>query len=154
MRKKVLALVLMGLLTVGMVLPVQAAKMENFPVQKLSSNSPQYTRAIQVMMLNYNSTTRAYIINSGGVDGSYGYATADAIEAFQVSKNIEVDGSCGPETWKTLRNSLIYKTLEGSYKIYKGPYPYWSNQYNMKQYNSTTGSWYCYAAYNTWKFVG
>ncbi|HIT06772.1 MAG TPA: peptidoglycan-binding protein [Candidatus Scybalocola faecipullorum] len=106
------------------------------------------------MMLNYNSSTRAYIINSGGIDGSYGYGTANAVEAFQVSKNLEVDGSCGPKTWAALRSSLIYKTFEDPYKIYKGPYPYWANQYNMRQFETPTGIWHCYSAYGTWSYVG
>lgn len=151
--KRVFALILAVVLSVSAMIPAQAAEMGTFPYQNTSSFSAQYTRAIQVMMLNYNTTTRAYITGSGGVDGSFGPATKNAVTAFQTARGLSADGSCGPATWASLRSSLIANGTSGSYRLYKGPTPYYGNQYNMRQYNTSGGSWHCY--YNgTWYYVG
>lgn len=39
------------------------------------------------------------------VDGSYGPQTASAVRRFQQRKNLTVDGKVGPQTWKRLSKS-------------------------------------------------
>ena len=45
---------------------------------------------------------RGFPCGEKGVDGSFGSATLAALTAFQTSKGLEADGSCGPKTWQAL----------------------------------------------------
>ena len=44
------------------------------PTQKQSSYSSDYVKAIQIILINYNTATHNYIMNNGGMDGSYWYS--------------------------------------------------------------------------------
>lgn len=153
-KEKIASLLLAGMLCVGTALPVNAAEMATFPYQNRNSFSKSYTKAIQVMMINYNTTTRSHIMKSGGIDSSFGPATAEAVKAFQRAKGLTADGSCGPATWAALRKSLMSNGKEGNYRLYRGPSPYYHHKKNMKQYDSSGGSWYAYNAGGTWSYVG
>ncbi|MCH1984504.1 hypothetical protein MCG98_18280 [Ruminococcus sp. OA3] len=80
MKKKIGAFLLISILVIGNVIPVSAAEMSGFPMLSSSSYTSRYAKAIQVMMLNYNSTTRRYITQTGGADGSYGQGTVNAVQ--------------------------------------------------------------------------
>ena len=135
-------------------LPAQAAEMGTFPYQNQSHFIGSYTRAIQIMLINYNQSTRAQIMNNGGIDASFGPATAQAVRIFQTSRGLSVDGSCGPATWSAFRSSLTYNGTEGAYAFYRGQTPYYtSHKYNMRQRNISGGIWYCYYG-GTWYYVG
>ena len=41
-------------------------------------------------------------MNASGVDNSFGYATTEAVRAFQKVNGLKVDGVVGPTTWKAL----------------------------------------------------
>jgi hypothetical protein len=43
----------------------------------------------------------------GPIDGAFGSMTEDALEAFQKSKKISVDGICGPSTFAELNKALV-----------------------------------------------
>lgn len=43
-----------------------------------------------------------YRCGSSGADGSFGPGTDKAVRAYQKSHGLEVDGSCGPATWRSL----------------------------------------------------
>jgi len=47
---------------------------------------------------------------TGKLDGDYGAATQSAVRNYQRAANIEVDGSCGNETWGALQASLSGST--------------------------------------------
>lgn len=153
LTKKIVAVALSLLVVMSGAMPVFAKSMEEFPYQNQKHCDPSYTRCIQVIMMNFNSTTRAYIRDNGGVDASYGPATAKAVTAFQAAKGLDQDGSCGPKTWKALRQTLRSNGTSGSYYLYKGPYPISTNC--MKQYQSSTGVWHCYNNFDSkWYPVG
>lgn len=152
LKKKLTAVVLTLVLAVVSAMPAFAAEIENFPAQNLSSSTERYTRGLQVMLLHYNTTTRSYIVNSGGADGSYGRGTYNAVLAFQKDRNLNgKDGSCGPETWRNLRATLTYNTTDGSYYYYRGRQSY--ENYCMKKSVSSSPTWSCYYK-GTWYYVG
>ena len=128
-----------------------AAAMNTFPAQNTSSYTVQYTRAIQVMMLNYNTTTRAYIVNSGGVDGSYGPNTKNAVISFQVATGLTPDGSCGPNTWSKLNATLLSNGYSGGFALFRGYYPYTTNC--MRHSTDGAMTWYTYHN-SSWYYVG
>lgn len=150
LRRKFTAFGLVAVLTVASVLPVYAGNMSSFPMQSQSDYTTRYARGIQVMMLYYNTTTRAYIQQAGGADGVYGSGTANAVTSFQTARGIGADGICGPTTWSHMRSTLRYtgRSSDG-YNLYKG---YYNSTNHMRQYNVTNGSWYCNAS--GWKYVG
>lgn len=53
-----------------------------------------------VMAVQLRLTNLGYDL--GTIDGYFGRKTYGAIIAFQSVNNIEIDGSCGPQTWSTL----------------------------------------------------
>lgn len=54
-------------------------------------------KAMQIMLKSYG-----YDLGQAGIDGEFGPATENAVEAFQEDNDLEVDGKCGPKTWATL----------------------------------------------------
>lgn len=54
-------------------------------------------KAMQILLIGYG-----YSCGSKGVDGSFGAATDKALRAYQKSRGLEPDGSCGSKTWTSL----------------------------------------------------
>lgn len=54
-------------------------------------------KALQILLIGHGFTCGAK-----GVDGSFGPSTLIAVKKYQKSNNLSVDGSVGPETWKSL----------------------------------------------------
>lgn len=129
---------------------VYAAEMEKFPLQMSGSYSQNYTRAIQVMLINYNSQTRNEIIRTGGADGIYGSATVSAVKKFQAMNGLNADGKCGANTWTKLKTTLLTPYSNNGYLMYNGMFPYYATKYNMRRHLGTS-VWECY--YGTWHKV-
>ncbi len=70
LKKRLIALSVLGIVLIGSTVPASAKQMSAFPQQSTAAYSTSYARAIQVMLVNYKSLTRAYIMNSGGVEYS------------------------------------------------------------------------------------
>ena len=54
-------------------------------------------KALQILLKGYG-----YSLGSCGVDGDFGPATENAVEAFQEDNGLEVDGVVGYKTWDKL----------------------------------------------------
>lgn len=85
----------------------------NFPSQSTSSYSSTYTGLIQRYMCVYNSTTRADIVDNGGIDGSFGSGTRSAVINYQKAKNFTQDGVFGNQSWPSLANVLSGDSTSG-----------------------------------------
>ncbi|HIS27147.1 MAG TPA: peptidoglycan-binding protein [Candidatus Pullilachnospira intestinigallinarum] len=151
-KKRLIALSVLGAVLIGGTVPASANEMSAFPQQSTAAYSTSYARAIQVMLVNYKSLTRSYILNSGGVDGIYGKGVSDGVKAFQSSRGIGVDGICGANTWNNFRATLTQISIDQNYRIFRGNSPYFANQYNMRQYDYYGGNWYTY--WSGWYYVG
>lgn len=68
----------------------------NLPVLKRGAKG-ETVRAMQFLLIGYGYDMEGY-----GADASFGGATERALKAFQTSKGLEADGSCGPLTWAKL----------------------------------------------------
>lgn len=151
--KKISALLLAFMLSLSFVLPVHAASMSSFPTQTTSNYSSKYTRAIQVMLMNYRASTRSIIQESGGIDAVYGSGTASAVKKFQGLQDIDIDGKCGSNTWSKFNQTLIFTSTVSGYHVYKGAYPYTTTCMRQKIVNSGNGTWYCRVG-SDWNTVG
>lgn len=74
----------------------------HFPVQKRTSYTYNYTYTLQRFLALYPAS-QSYIINFGGPDGKFGPGTENAVKAYNGDRGyLEVDGSCGPNTWASI----------------------------------------------------
>jgi len=85
----------------------------DFPTQRSSSYQTKPTRALQTILYYYTSTTRTPIANAGGMDGSYGSGTTQAVTNFQTIRGLSsIDGICGGGTWDSLYKILTHNVGE------------------------------------------
>ncbi len=124
MKRKCIAMVLSLVIVFSFGLSAYAENIYIFshvPYQHQSSFNYACTKAIQVMLLDYSSTTRSIILNSGGCDGSYGPSTASAVSSFQYYQGLTADGSFGPRSWQEFAYLLKTRVVTG------GKYYYYLN---------------------------
>lgn len=148
MFKKVMPLLLAIVLCVSLSAPAFAASSSmssvmsnNFPAQSTSSYSTYYTGLIQRYMCVYNSTTRAYVVNSGGVDGGYGSGTKNAVLAYQAAKGFTQDGVFGSQSWPSLAASLSLTSTSGTTGYYTYYSYYYAQNVAMLKITSMSGSY-------------
>jgi peptidoglycan hydrolase-like protein with peptidoglycan-binding domain len=134
----------------GHVKEVHAGPMAGFDYQNTSHYEARYTRALQVMLLNYDEYTQNKIAFNGGADGSFGPATEKAVKHFQTATGLTSDGSCGPATWQKFYTKLQSLGVSGSWVNFTGLYPYES--YSMRHSTGSTMTWNSYY-YGYWHYV-
>lgn len=66
------------------------------PVLKSGSKSDS-VKALQILLKGYG-----YSLGKYGIDGDFGNATKNAVEAFQTDKGLAIDGIVGAKTWSKL----------------------------------------------------
>ena len=92
-----------------------------FPMMSRNSYNRGYTVALQCFLLGFPQSS-SYISNSGGVDGSYGNGTFNAVKAFQTEakktflSTMLVDGVTGGDTWAAVARNLTYSNASPYYK--------------------------------------
>lgn len=104
--KKSMALFLAVVMAVAvLVVPASAASstwvglFKKFAVTKITSYQSGYACAVQSFLLGYDTEAFEWVFYHGGVDGSFGTNTREAVYHFQKEENLSVDGSVGPATW-------------------------------------------------------
>ena len=106
---------------------------QNFQQIAQGTSYSGYTKAVQRIVRDYNVECRDLIGDNGGIDGSFGTKTHNAVIVFQRSKGCnKVNGIVGPETWGKLDDVLSYYSTEyftndGSFDMYKGTGCYYTN---------------------------
>ena len=102
-----------------------------FP-QVAIGGSGAYVKCVQRIMFDYSYYTRCLIHGSGGVDGSFGDATFNAVVYYQTQKGITSNGWVGPQTWGKIDDdmsydSTVYFSSDGYFDMYKGTGLYYKN---------------------------
>jgi len=100
----------------------------------------QYTKAVQRLLIQYSTSTRTKIVNAGGVDGSFGKGTTNALKDFQASQDLSSDGSCGPATWGGLCALLDIPNHPNGYFYYR-TFAGCSYTYYAIRQGDSTGNW-------------
>ncbi len=80
------------------VLPIEASPVSQMPAQSVAASAfSALSREQQIQTALKNAG-----FYNGALDGKIGPASKRAIEAFQKSNGLKVDGKVGPKTWSTL----------------------------------------------------
>lgn len=95
-------------------------------------NISNFVYAIQVMIDDIN--------NCGNLnaDGNFGSLTFAAVECYQKSANLSVDGIVGPQTWGSLYSRLKLDYSSGGWDYYH----VWTNGGSYFRKLHTSGVWY------------
>lgn len=80
----------------GMPAASEIAEVSGLPLLEKGSEGDS-VKALQILLIGYG-----YSCGSYGVDGEFGSATENAVEAFQKDMELEVDGKVGSKTWGKL----------------------------------------------------
>lgn len=71
------------------------------PLLQRGSEGPA-VEALQMLLKGRGYTLGTFGPNKDGVDGDFGAATENALEAFQEDVDIKADGKCGAQSWTAL----------------------------------------------------
>lgn len=124
-----------------------------------ASNRTTNVKAVQDITSVYSPTTRSYIMDNGGIDGSFGIHTKSAVFHIQRYYDLHTDGEVGPNTWEALCRQLVVKSYtrtssatqtdfepdpnDNQYSSLTGGIKHVvTNGLNAWQYKYSSGSWY------------
>lgn len=127
--KRMLSFVLVLVMMCSIAVPAFALDAEwryefrnQFPLLSQGSTKRGYISALQSFLSAYPDSS-TYIANAGGIDGSYGVGTYNAVRAFQqsITENndyyitLDDDGIAGGDTWAAIATIL---SVNGDYFRY------------------------------------
>ena len=72
-----------------------------------ASNRTTNVKAVQDITSVYSPTTRSYIMDNGGIDGSFGIHTKSAVFHIQRYYDLYTDGEVGPNTSVTITYTCV-----------------------------------------------
>ena len=105
-----------------------------FPLLSQGSTKRDYISALQSFLSVYPGAS-TYIANAGGIDGTYGAGTYNAVRVFQTDakrdyiSTMTVDGIAGGDTWASIAMAL---RVNGDYFQYNGTNVMRKGTYNQK----------------------
>lgn len=88
------------------------SRFKGFTQTSINSYQSGYAAAVQSILLGHSSSS-SYIAKAGGVDGSFGTGTKNAVIAFQNSQGLGADGIVGTNTWGRMAE-LMGEYVSGS----------------------------------------
>lgn len=152
--KKVIACLMAMVVCFGASTNVFAANIDiwgKFPTQNRNTNDKNYTRAVQRVVASFHSAPYNIIMNNGGMDGSFGQKTKEAVIVFQemynewsfaADPNLSVDGSCGPKTWRALYDSMEFDGMsyDDEFFVWTGNYTVDGHEHIIRKGNPS-GRW-------------
>lgn len=85
-----------------------AARIAGFQSISVSdrNNYPGYTTALQLFLSLFDDGYASDIATAGGFDGWYGTTTADCVELFMLTQNIEGKRVADAQTWACVANNM------------------------------------------------
>lgn len=116
--------------------PIWRTEFRRFKMLSQGSPHTGYVYALQQFLWAYPST-KSYIVNAGGVDGSFGTGTGNAVRVFQTNAkkdwlpSMAVDGIAGGDTWASV---AYYLSRSGSLFHYNGTSVMWYADNQLKYY--------------------
>ena len=154
--KRLLAIFLSVIMVASiMIMPASAATISTvnwagaiagFPELYNGSSQGGYIKFLQRFLTEYNSVTRNYIIDHGGVDGGYGDWTTDAVKVFQAKTGLANDGITGGNTWTKITTFL---TQNGAYLLSSSNTQYAGQNVVMFVQNFSTVYLYTFNEYDS-----
>jgi len=149
--KRVIPFVLVVVMCLCMAAPAFAAsdawvsKMKTFEGRWWGGTNDEYVNMIQSAMWAYGGSSRTYISDNGGTDGTYGEGTYNAVMDFQKAEGIGADGSVGTETWGKIASlSTVYQSGYTYYLRMPSGYYYGYAYCSSGSPTANTSSWYYY----------
>ena len=118
------------------------SRFASFTPISTTNRNYNYTMALQAYLCSISDYTFGLILSSGGMDGSYGPKTAEAVRwvqeaLFFPNDSSEWDGKCGPKTWRCIGESLnIQGTEVENGSTYTKFYLWDNNIYRVRAYGS------------------
>lgn len=156
--KRVLSFVIVAVLMFStFAIPASAAsdtwvaRFQRFPTLNTGTSNYAYVKALQTFLLVFGGEAKTLIIEGGGVDGSYGTKTKEAVKVFQEERfpydSNQWDGVTGSGTWGMVAAWLDHVWISSTVSFFCG---YGENVYRAVQTGTTQFSYYYQSAAGGW----